>query len=230
MTSVRSARDNAYDALQEFSRLSKLLLSSIVDVAEEREGPNPEDIMKKLLEADKKLQIAVHSCMYLHLVSWFLVGELRLPWPHLVHLILVYCVVKEEQVFHNKIEQLHKAIDSKEKQILVFTTHLKNADAKLNALLDTSYSSLQSLNLAQKNPASVEDLITYSHQVSRRMCDVPYPEVGLPQNVYPYPDLASIETTRLFRKLHYYAVFHLFQKEFQKQQKLITLIVPLHNS
>lgn len=64
MTSVRSARDTAYDALQEFSRLSTLLLSSIVDVAEQREGPNPEEIMKQLLEADKRLQVAVHSRMY----------------------------------------------------------------------------------------------------------------------------------------------------------------------
>lgn len=61
---TKSARDNAYDALQEFSQLSKSLLSSIVDVSEEREGPNPEDIMKQLLEADKRLQEAVSRCMH----------------------------------------------------------------------------------------------------------------------------------------------------------------------
>eukprot|EP01127_Copromyxa_protea_P024210 TRINITY_DN9409_c0_g1_i2.p1 TRINITY_DN9409_c0_g1~~TRINITY_DN9409_c0_g1_i2.p1 ORF type:complete len:215 (-),score=43.34 TRINITY_DN9409_c0_g1_i2:81-725(-) len=167
MTSVRSARDNAYDALQEFTKLSKALLSSVVDVGEEREGTNPEEVMKQLIEADKRLQAAVQ-------------------------------ILCQEQVFHRKIEQLNKAIEEKERETLVFTTHLKNADAKLNALLDSSYANIQSLNVAQSRPVSVTDLVNYSHQVSRRMCDFPYPGVGLQQNVAPYPDIGLIEATRIF--------------------------------
>lgn len=108
--------------------------------------------------------------------------------------------VKEEQVFHTKVEQLQNAILDKEKQILSFTTHLKRADEKLNSLLDTSHSSLQALTLAEQHPVSVQELVSYSHQVSRRMCEVPYPNVGLRPNFLPYPDFASIEATRLFRK------------------------------
>lgn len=61
MKATKSTRDSALEALQEFSRLSKLLICSIVDISEERGGENPEEIMGKLLTADKKLQDAVQK-------------------------------------------------------------------------------------------------------------------------------------------------------------------------
>lgn len=63
----KSARDNAQEALSEFVMLSKGLLSRIVDVSEEREvmpGNSPEDLMRHLIQADKRLQGAVHCCKY----------------------------------------------------------------------------------------------------------------------------------------------------------------------
>lgn len=100
----------------------------------------------------------------------------------------------------------------------MFTTYLKRADDKLNDLLDKSHASLQAIKTSQQNPVSIDDLISYSHQVSRRMCEVAYAGVGLSPNFAPYPDFASIEATRLLRML-LFALFSISTEGVTKEEK-----------
>eukprot|EP01126_Amoeba_proteus_P003135 TRINITY_DN11028_c0_g2_i5.p1 TRINITY_DN11028_c0_g2~~TRINITY_DN11028_c0_g2_i5.p1 ORF type:complete len:143 (+),score=32.60 TRINITY_DN11028_c0_g2_i5:339-767(+) len=95
------------------------------------------------------------------------------------------------------MHELQKATHEKDKQILLLTTLLKRSDEKLSGLLDSAYSAEQSLSVAHRNPVNVEDLIVYSHKISKMMCEMPYQNRVHANHFLPCPQQCEIERTRL---------------------------------
>eukprot|EP01126_Amoeba_proteus_P003134 TRINITY_DN11028_c0_g2_i2.p1 TRINITY_DN11028_c0_g2~~TRINITY_DN11028_c0_g2_i2.p1 ORF type:complete len:157 (+),score=33.82 TRINITY_DN11028_c0_g2_i2:339-809(+) len=110
------------------------------------------------------------------------------------------------------MHELQKATHEKDKQILLLTTLLKRSDEKLSGLLDSAYSAEQSLSVAHRNPVNVEDLIVYSHKISKMMCEMPYQNRVHANHFLPCPQQCEIERTRLVSMdISFLLSSHIFQ-------------------
>eukprot|EP01121_Diplochlamys_sp_Union-15-3_P022385 TRINITY_DN9503_c0_g1_i1.p1 TRINITY_DN9503_c0_g1~~TRINITY_DN9503_c0_g1_i1.p1 ORF type:complete len:236 (+),score=43.06 TRINITY_DN9503_c0_g1_i1:3-710(+) len=124
--------------------------------------------------------------------------------------------LREKQSVYNKILELKKRIEDKDRQILLMAAHLKGIEKRLQIIVDKTKTNdvqlKERLSVLTNGTIDVEDIVNYSHLISGTSCGwyIPLQKRVAGNLFHPYPRDDEMQDTALYQEL---------SKDLQEEQK-----------
>ncbi|CAG8598554.1 2333_t:CDS:2 [Scutellospora calospora] len=181
--------------LTEYQSLIDRVFSSIAANAEGKQTDRPPvDIMKDIVELDKKMQQGLEQskgrlCFYRFLDIW----------NNLAFSFIRKFKVEEHQRVHRKILQVINEIEAENNAIMEFVNELKNGKEQLEICLDAANETIQAINFASASSVTADEILKYANRISSYTSAPPNYVAGTFAEP-PYPDESRMRRGFLFRQ------------------------------